>query len=593
MTGSYPRFALWCALGFVLFLNYQTRMHDYGPALQTSAPTEPGRRGASSAQAPSNLGFNVPRASTSAGATQPAQGQPAGGETVQGEHAGVGQQAQPAAVTAGAPSAGFGPEAAAAPTVAVHTDVLDVRISLQGGTLTQANLLQYADVKGQRPRVQLENHVGPDTLYILQSGLTGPDSEPRPTHLATFASSQRNYTLANGSDEVSVPLTWSDGHGIAVTKTFVFHRGKYQIDLRQTVDNRTSQPWQAAPYAQIVRYEQPTRCSYFSNPANCSFHGPALYDGSKYRTFTLSAADKQPLSLDVSNGWLAAAQHDFVSAVIPPTGAPYRYTLSAQGDEYALATAGPMQTVSPGGTASFDFRLFVGPMLQSQLAATAPHFELVANFGKLTFLARPLFWLLAQVHALLGNWGLAIIVVTFLLKLLLYPLSEVSYRSMSKMRALAPRIKALQETYKDDKEKINRAMLDLYKREKANPAAGCLPTVVQIPIFFAYYYVLRDSVEMRQAPFYGWIQDLSSHDPYFILPALMAIASFIQFKLGPTTADPKQQKLMMIMPVAMSAVFALFPAGLVLYYLTNSVLSIAQQWNINRRMDAAALRKRA
>ncbi len=587
MTGSYPRFALWCALGFVLFLNYQTWMHDYGPSPQASTPIEAGRRNSPSAQAAPNLGFSVPRASTSAGANQ------AGGQAAQGGHPAAGEQAQPGAATAGAPAASFGPEAAAAPTVAVRTDVLDVRISLQGGTLTQASLLQYPQVKGQAAPVQLENRTSPETLYILQSGLTGPDSEPRPTHLATFTSAQREYTLASGSEELRVPLTWSDGNGVTVTKTFVFHRGSYRIGLQQTVDNRTNTPWQAAPYAQILRYNPPIHASYFSDPAErYSFRGPALYDGTKYRTLKMSDSDNQHLALEVTDGWLAAAQHDFVSAVVPPAGMPYRYTLNVQGDEFALATAGPMQTVSPGSTASYDFRLFVGPMLQSQLAATAPHFDLVANYGKLTFLAKPLFWLLAKVHTLLDNWGLAIIIVTFLLKLLLYPLSEASYRSMAKMRALGPRIKALQETYKNDKEKSSRAMMDLYKREKVNPVAGCLPMIVQVPIFFAYYYVLLGSVEMRQAPFYGWIQDLSSRDPYFILPAIMAVAMFIQYKLGPTTADPTQQKVMMVMPIAMSAMFAFFPAGLVLYYLTNTVLSIAQQWNINRRMDAAAQRKK-
>ncbi len=583
MTSNYPRFLLWCALGLVLWLNYQAWMHDYGPSASSAAVEAARKHGLSPESAP-NLGFNVPRASTGAG-------QAAGGE-----HAAAAPAAEPAqagAVPAEA-SAASAALAAEAPTIAVHTDVLDARISLRGGTLVQADLLRYPKVKGQPEPVRLENRASPQTLYVLQSGLTGPDSEPRPTHLASFASAQREYTLASGSDELRVPLTWSDGHGVTVTKTFIFHRGRYQIGLQQTVDNRASLPWQAAPYAEILRYDQPIHSSYFSNYAErYSFRGPALYDGSKYRTLKISDSDNQHLALEITDGWLAAPQHDFVSAVVPPADMPYHYTLNVQGDEFALATAGPMQTVRPGSTARFDFRLFVGPMLQSQLASTAPHFDLVANYGKLTFLAKPLFWLLAKVHGLLHNWGLAIIVVTFLLKLALYPLSEASYRSMAKMRALAPRIKALQETYKNDKEKINRAMLELYKREKANPAAGCLPMLVQVPIFFAYYYVLLGSVEMRQAPFYGWIQDLSARDPYFILPAIMAVASFIQFKLGPTTADPTQQKVMMVMPIAMSALFAYFPAGLVLYYVTNTLLSIAQQWNINRRMDAAAQRKKA
>ncbi len=579
MTGNYPRFALWCALGCVLWLNYQTWMHDYAPPPGSSAAVEAARKQGLSPETAPSLGFNVPRAST---ATHHA---------VAGEQAAGSERAQPGAVPAGALGAGAA-LASGAPTVEVRTDVLDARISLQGGTLVQADLLQYPEVKGKPETVQLESRASPETLYVLQSGLTGPDSESRPTHLASFTSAERRYTLASGQDELRVPLTWTDGQGVTVTKTFIFHRGLYRIGLQQTVDNRTSLPWQAAPYAQILRYNEPVRRSYF-NPNSYAYKGPAIYDGSKYRTLSMSDSDNQHLALEITDGWLAAPQHDFVSAVIPPAREPYRYTLNIQGDEFELATAGPMQTVAPGATTSFDFRLFVGPTLQAQLAATAPHFDLVANYGRLTFLAKPLFWLLDKVHKLLHNWGLAIIVVTFLLKLALYPLSETQYRSMAKTRALGPRLKALQETYKDDKEKLSRATMDLYKREKVNPVAGCLPMLVQVPIFFAYYYVLLYSVEMRQAPFFGWIQDLSSRDPYFILPALMAIASFVQFKLSPTTPDPTQQKVMMIMPVAMSVLFAYFPAGLVLYYLTNTVLGVAQQWNINRRMDAAAQRKKA
>ncbi|MGB6451096.1 MAG: membrane protein insertase YidC [Steroidobacteraceae bacterium] len=574
MTSSYPRFLLWCVLGMALWINYQTWVHDYGPVPGTGSPSETARSAGSPGGSAPGLGFSVPRASGGAG-------EAAGEGTRQG------------AVSASTPAAGAAPAVPEGPTIGVHTDVLSVRISLEGGTLVQADLLKYPLVKGKPEPVQLENRASPSTLYVLQSGLTGPGSEPRPTHLASFTSAGTDYGLADGSDELRVPLTWTDGHGVTVTKTFVFHRGKYQIGLQQTVDNRGDTPWQAAPYAQILRYDVPIHTSYFSDPSErYSFRGPALYDGTKYRTLKVSSADNQHLALDVTDGWLAAPQHDFVSAVVPPSGEPYRYTLNVDGDEFALATAGPEQTVSPGATASFDFRLFVGPTLNSQLAATAPHFDLVANYGKFTFLAKPLFWLLEQVHGLLHNWGLAIIVVTFLLKLALYPLSEASFRTTAKMRLLGPRIKALQETYKDDKEKSTRAVLDLYKREKANPAAGCLPMLVQVPIFFAYYYVLLGSVEMRQAPFFGWIQDLSSRDPYFILPALMAAASFVQFKISPTTADPKQQKMMMLMPIPMSALFAFFPAGLVLYYLTNSVLSIAQQWNINRRVEAAAARKK-
>jgi YidC/Oxa1 family membrane protein insertase len=289
----------------------------------------------------------------------------------------------------------------------------------------------------------------------------------------------------------------------------------------------------------------------------------------------------------VSNGWLAALQHHFVSAIVPPRGAPWQYALSVQNDQYLLSATGPLATVAPGASSQIDTQLFVGPKLQSQLAATSPELGRVADYNHLYMLAQPLFWLLAKVHALTGNWGVAIILVTFLLKLLFYPLSEASGRSMAKMKTLQPRIKSLQENYKDDREKLGKAMMELYQREKINPVAGCLPIIIQIPVFLAFYWVLLESVEMRQAPFGLWIHDLSSRDPYFILPAIMAAAMFVQYKLNPAPPDPVQAKVFMIMPLVMSVTFAFFPAGLVLYWVTNTILGIAQQWNINRRIGAA------
>ena len=288
----------------------------------------------------------------------------------------------------------------------------------------------------------------------------------------------------------------------------------------------------------------------------------------------------------MTNGWIAATQNDFVSAVVLPKSAPYRFTSEVSGPEYLLAAVGPQQTVAPGATATIHQTLFVGPMLHAQLEKIDPSLKYVVGYGYLTIVAGPLFWLLSKVHALTGNWGVAIVLVTFLLKLALYPLSEASGRSIAKMKVLGPRIKNIQETYKDDKEKLGRAMMEIYKREKVNPVSGCLPMVIQLPVFIAFYWVLLYSAEMRQAPFVFWIQDLSARDPYFILPGIMAIAMFVQYKVNPTTPDPTQAKVMMVMPIAMSAMFAFFPAGLVLYYATNTILGLAQQWNINRRVGA-------
>jgi len=318
-----------------------------------------------------------------------------------------------------------------------------------------------------------------------------------------------------------------------------------------------------------------------------AFHGPALWDGAKYRKLNIGDKDDSALKLDVTHGWVAALQHHFVAAIVPPADAAYHYTLGVEGTQYLLTVRGPSRPVEAGATGHFEQNLFVGPKLQAQLESLHPELERVADFGHLYFLAKPLFWLLQHIYNGLHNWGLAIIIVTFLLKLAFYPLSETSGRSMAKMKLLSPRIKNLQETYKDDREKLGRAMMDLYKREKVNPVAGCLPVIIQIPVFLAFYWVLLESVEMRQAPFMGWINDLSSRDPFFILPAIMAAAMFVQYKLNPQVGDPVQQKVMMIMPLAMSVMFAFFPAGLVLYWVTNTLLSIAQQWNINRRIEAA------
>jgi len=270
-----------------------------------------------------------------------------------------------------------------------------------------------------------------------------------------------------------------------------------------------------------------------------------------------------------------------------PKDAKYHFTMNLSGDQYLLAATGGTTTVAPGTSATFGETLYIGPKLQSQLEKISPRLDRVADYGMLTVLAQPLFNALDWVHGVTGNWGAAIILVTLLLKALFYPLSETSGRSMAKMKLLSPRIKNLQETYKDDRDKLGRAMMDLYKREKVNPATGCLPMIIQIPVFFAFYQVLLESVEMRQAPFAFWIHDLSARDPLFILPAIMAAAMFIQYKLNPAPPDPVQAKVFMVMPLVMSVMFAFFPAGLVLYWVTNTILSIAQQWNINRRIAAA------
>jgi YidC/Oxa1 family membrane protein insertase len=557
-----PRILLWLALAAILLLNYQAWMKDYGATSSSAAPP-----------APSGTAAHNPSASGDSAVPQKFATEP-------------GTPAAPEPSSSASAIIEHGTENA--PHVHVRTDVLDMDISLQGGTITRADLLRYPRVKGATAPVRLMNEDSALTWYVLNSGIAGP-GDAHPTQSATFSAPDSQYDLGSAA-QLTVPLSWSDGHGVSVTKTFIFRRGDYRIDLQYAVDNRSSEPWQGAMYGQIQRYDEPVARSYFNVEGNAS-HGPAVGDGTKYRFFSIDKPENRNLDIEARGGWIAAVQLYFVGAVVPEADSKDRITLSTEERRFQLTVTGPLRTLAPDTSDTFKETLFVGPKLHDQLATMAPYLDRVADYGTFTLIALPLFWLLGKVHGFFGNWGVAIIVVTFLLKLLFYPLSEASGRSMAKMKTLSPRIKNLQDTYKDDKEKLGRAMMELYKREKVNPVAGCLPIVIQIPVFLAFYWVLLESVEMRQAPFAGWIHDLSARDPAFILPAIMAAAMLVQYKLNPTPPDPVQAKVFLFMPLIMSATFAFFPAGLVLYWVTNTLLSIAQQWNINRRIAAAAAKR--
>jgi len=484
------------------------------------------------------------------------------------------------------------PQPAAAPSVRVVTDVLDVDISLQGGNLVRADLPGYPHDKhaGSPPVRLLDTHES--SYNVDRSGLRALNKAGEPNHLAMFTTSAREYRMAPGAAELRVPLIWTDGDGVTVTKTYVFRRGRYDIELGYQVDNRSPEEWSGASYVQLVRHIVKQKRSMF-DVESYAFRGPAIYDGRKYRRLNIEDEDDAQFSQGVSDGWIASMQHHFVSAAVPPKGEEYHFTLSREGDHSVISYRGPLKTVPAGTTGRFSEALFVGPKLQDQLRAVGPELQRTADYGRLTIIAEPLFWLLQKVYGVVGNWGWAIIIVTFLLKLAFYKLTETSGRSMAKMRTISPRIKAIQERYKDDREQLARQTMELYKREKINPVAGCLPILVQIPVFLAFYWVLLESVEMRQAPFLGWIQDLSSKDPFFVLPILMGLAMFGQFKLNPAPPDPMQAKVFAFMPVVMTVMMAWFPAGLVLYWLTNTLLSIAQQWKINKVVETEAAKARS
>jgi YidC/Oxa1 family membrane protein insertase len=558
-----PRLYLWIGLALLGWMNIIQWNRDYGapPAIEAtaagSATTEAAAaEAASQAQLPS-----MP----------------------------TGEAAMPSVPAVAAPEGAAIPAPAAngaQPRVRVVTDVLDLDISLQGGDLLRADLPGYPrDKREGSPPVRLFGTQEPD-FHVARTGLRALNGRAEPTHLAVYTSAQTEYRMAPDAQELRVPITWTDGQGVTVTKTYVFKPGRYDVQVLYDVDNRSETAWSGASYVQIARHIYTPDRSMF-DVESYAYRGPAIYDGKKYQKLDVTDDDAQ-FAQNVTNGWIASMQHHFVSAAVPPAGEEYHFTLGQEGTHALLTYRGPLKTVPAGTTGRFSETLFVGPKLQSQLETVGPRLELTADYGKLTILSQPLFWLLEKVYSFVGNWGWAIIIVTFLLKLLFYKLTETSGRSMAKMRTIAPRIKSIQERYKDDRDQLAKQMMEIYKREKINPVAGCLPILVQIPVFLAFYWVLLESVEMRQAPWMLWIQDLSSKDPFFILPILMGVAMYGQFKLNPAPPDPMQAKIFAFMPVIMTVMMAWFPSGLVLYWLTNTLLSIAQQWKINKVVEAEA-----
>jgi YidC/Oxa1 family membrane protein insertase len=465
--------------------------------------------------------------------------------------------------------------------IRVRTDVLDVFIDLRGGDLVRADLLQYpVDKQSPDTLVRLLDY-GANDRWVLQTGLRSAVAGPEPNHLATFRSASTDYVLAARQNELVVTLDWADAGPITARKTYTFRRGEYGVNLALSLAPPTGASWRGAPYAQMVRVHHPVERSYTSVDSY-SFTGPVLYDGEKYEKLDFEDLADEPVAQTLQGGWFAAIQHHFLAAIVPPVDDEVRYQAAARGEEFVLTAVGAIEEVTAATPLTYSYALFVGPKLQEQLRLIGQELDLTVDYGVLTVLAQPLFWLLSKVEIYVNNWGWAIVIVTIMIKLAFYKLTPTSGRSMAKMRKLAPRMKALQERFKDDRQALSQAMMELYKREKVNPAAGCLPMLVQMPFFFAFYWVLIESVEMRQAPFMLWIDDLSARDPFFVLPLLMGVAMFFQTRMSPAPPDPMQARVMQIMPVIFTGFFFLFPAGLVLYWLTNTALSILQQWRINK-----------
>ena len=490
-------------------------------------------------------------------------------------------------LTAAAPAAPPAAASGALPkgeTVRVETDVFVADIDTAGGDLRRLELLMHRDTLDHKKNFVLLQQQGEHT-YVAQSGLIGNDL---PNHRTRYTPSEREVKLAAGADRVSVRLSAASAEGVKVTKIYTFHRGSYAIDVGYEVENTSTAAIQPDAYFQVVRDSTPPAGDSAMLP---TYTGIAVYtDKEKFQKvdFTDIAKGKISYPKKSDDGWIALLQHYFLSAWLPASNTPREfYTRRLDNGLYAAGVIVPVGTIAPGGRSSLTVPLYAGPQEQDKLSQLAPGLELTIDYGWLTVIAKPLFWFLQWLHQWVGNWGVAIIVLTVIIKALFYPLSAASYRSMARMSILAPRMQRLKEQYGDDRQRMNQAMMEMYKTEKINPLGGCLPIVVQIPVFIALYWVLLASVELRHAPFIWWINDLSAADPYFALPLLMGATMIFQTYLNPVPPDPVQAKVMKIMPVAFSIFFFFFPAGLVLYWLINNILSIAQQWYIKRAMEHA------
>jgi len=471
--------------------------------------------------------------------------------------------------------------------ISVTTDLYKADIETVGGDLRRLELLKHRGADSDKANFVLLDDAAKPMTYVAQTGLIGTDL---PTHKVLFTSTANSYQMAEDKDDLEVRLSWVN-NGIAVDKIYTFHRNRYAIDVTYEIKNGSASPLTPAVYYQIVHDSESNQGSKLMP----TFTGGAYYsESSKFKKLAFDDMEKEPLKLETSNGWVGLLQHYFVSAWIPKEGMLRDfYTKKLSDDIYLIGTKSALPTIAPGASLVVPARLFSGPQLQDELKATAPGLEYTVDYGWLTIVATPLFWLLSQIHDLVKNWGVAIILLTIFIKAAFFKLSASSYRSMAQMRELAPRLQAMKEKFGDDRQKMQMAMMDLYKKEKINPMGGCLPILIQIPVFIALYWVLLGSVELRHAPFFGWIKDLSAIDPYYILPILMGATMIIQTRLNPKPTDPLQAKIMTWMPVVFSVFFFFFPAGLVLYWLVNNVLSIWQQWYINKKIHAENLAKKS
>lgn len=468
--------------------------------------------------------------------------------------------------------------------ITVTTDVLSLDIDPRGGNIVSAKLLKFLQNNDPTSEpVEILSHT-PGRIYIAQSGLSsewGPDTATKGQ--AVFRADAATYDIGD-KESLSIPLYWS-ANGIDVVKTITLKRGSYLVDVEYQLKNNLSTPWSGQFYGQFKREPQQDKKEGFLSFS--TYNGAAISTPAKrYEKITYKEMDKTTINRPTTGGWVAMLQHYFVSAWIPAADQQYTFTSYApQDDIYRLAMLGPTLTVAAGQVMKTGAQFYVGPEITSELKKIAPGLELTVDYGWFWPISQALFWVLKQLYHLFSNWGYAIIGTTILVKLVFYKLSATSYRSMARMRSVQPKIEKIKERCGDDKQKMSQEMMNLYKTEKINPLGGCLPVLVQIPVFIALYWVLIESVELRHAPFVLWIHDLSAKDPYYVLPIIMGLSMLVQQRLSPAPADPMQAKVLMLMPIMFTAMFLSFPAGLVLYWVVNNVLSIAQQWMIMRSVE--------
>jgi len=548
------RLLLYLAFGFLSLIIYQTWMQDY------HAP--------------------VPVVRTSAEAT--------GANQLPGIVEGQDQLPNAADL----PNAVSGTENQAAPvtqnsqarTVTVSTDLIDGAISTVGATITRVELKEYPISIEQPDTSFLLVSDEPANYLVAESGLQARAGEPAPTHKEIMSVEGDTFALADGQNTLDIPFTWVSDSGIKVTKTLTFTRGNYEVDVNYIIENGSGAEWAVNQYRQLKR--KPGTKDEKQQFVNTYIGAVVSNEEDRYSKISFGDMEDEDLSIPVTDGWVAMIQHYFAAAWIPAAAevntAYSRYLVNE--NRYLIGMVSASQVIPAGGQGTFTSKAFIGPKIQDKLNAAAEHLELTVDFGWLTIIAQPLFWVLKTIHGFIGNWGWAIIFTTFIIKAVFYKLSEASYRSMARMKLLQPKLASLKDRYGDDRAKMGQATMELYKKEKVNPLGGCLPMIIQIPVFIALYWTLLESVELRQAPFMLWLQDLSIKDPFFILPVIMAATMYFQQKLNPAPVDPIQAKVFQFLPLVFGIFFAFFPAGLVLYWVVNNSLSIAQQYYITRHV---------